>query len=224
MVYFNELFPRPKRVATLFFASVCIGALDSRIDTIGWQLVLEFLHLGVCLQSSALLGYLFPSFGPHSRWNQSMELVQLDEHGRLYLSPAIDDWEPIHNSGISAVIDLDGDVDHGIPTVPNQMLYIYFPIYDDDLPDLRKLHAVAKLGASLVESGRGVLTHCGLGLNRSALVAGLILTYLGLRGDEAVRLLREKRPGSLFNDKFAAYLQSLSKQQVTDFARDLPAR
>jgi len=137
-----------------------------------------------------------------------MELTQLDSNGRLYLSPAIDDWEPIRNSGISVVIDLEGDVDHGVPDVPNQMMYIYFPIFDDDLPDLDKLHAVAKLSAGLIEKGARVLSHCGLGLNRSALVAGVILTYLGTSGKEAVALLREKRPGALFNDKFADYLTS----------------
>ena len=152
-----------------------------------------------------------------------MELVQLDDRGGLYLSPAIDDWELIHQSGISAVIDLDGEVDHGIPTVPNQMLYIYFPIYDDDLPDLKKLHAVAKLAASLVERGERVLSHCGLGLNRSALVAGLTLTYLGMSGEEAVRLLRERRPGALFNENFAAYLQSVPPNNWKGQSPDNPA-
>src|SRR2546430_16210169 len=109
-----------------------------------------------------------------------MEVVQLDESGRLFLSPHIDDWELLHQHGITAVIDLDGDLDEGVPTMPNQMLYIYFPIYDDELPDLTKLHAIARLGASLVESGYRVLSHCGMGLNRSALMAGAVLTYLGI--------------------------------------------
>jgi protein-tyrosine phosphatase len=138
-----------------------------------------------------------------------MDLVALDEGRQLFLSPAIDDWGPIEEHGISAVIDLDGDLDLGIPTVPNHMLYVYFPIYDEDLPDLEKLHAVAKMGARLIRNGERVLAHCGMGLNRSALVAGLILTYLGMKGDEAVNLLRHKRPGALFNDNFAAYLTNL---------------
>ena len=48
-----------------------------------------------------------------------------------------------------------------------------------------------------------------MGLNRSALVAGLVLTYLGMKGEDAVALLREKRPGALFNENFAAYLAAL---------------
>ena len=93
-----------------------------------------------------------------------MDLIQLDERGQLFISPSIDDWQPIEDHGITAVIDLDGDVDLGIPCVPNHMLYIYFPVYDEGLPDLNKLHALARLGSQLVASGEKVLAHCGNGL------------------------------------------------------------
>jgi hypothetical protein len=162
-----------------------------------------------CFRADRMMGSQKPTFTLECA--RTMELVPLDHQNRLYLSPDIDDWTAIRDSGITAVIDLEGDVDHGIPTVPDNMLYVYYPIYDDDLPDLNRLHAVAKLGASLIENGHCVLSHCGLGLNRSALIAGLILHYLGMSGKEAVGLLREKRPGALYNDKFAAYLESLAE-------------
>jgi protein-tyrosine phosphatase len=138
-----------------------------------------------------------------------MDLVELDDEKRLFLSPAIDDWQPIEGKGITVVIDLDGDLDLGIPTIPNHMLYIYFPIYDDGLPDLGKLNAVADLGARLLAAGEKVLAHCGMGLNRSALVAGLILIRTGMSGKNAVSLLRAKRSGALFNATFAEYLCNL---------------
>ncbi|HTQ81358.1 MAG TPA: dual specificity protein phosphatase family protein [Thermoanaerobaculia bacterium] len=138
-----------------------------------------------------------------------MDIVLLDDHGRLYLSPRIDDWKPLHDHGISVIFDLDGDLDSGIPTTPNEVLYIYFPIYDEDLPDLQKLHALAKLGAELVGHGQKVLSHCGMGFNRSALLAGLILIYLGFTGQEAVNLLRSRRPGALFNSVFCDYLLAI---------------
>jgi protein-tyrosine phosphatase len=47
-----------------------------------------------------------------------------------------------------------------------------------------------------------------MGYNRSALVAGLILCELGFTGPDAVARLRERRPGALFNERFAAYLES----------------
>jgi dual specificity protein phosphatase-like protein len=141
-----------------------------------------------------------------------MELFPVDDDRRLFISPAIEDWESISHYEIDTVIDLEGGLDSCIPTIANSCLYIYFPILDDDdqLPNVVKLQAVARLGASLVREGHRVLSHCGMGFNRSALVAGLILTELGMSGREAVARLRERRPGALFNDRFAAYLEGLS--------------
>ena len=139
-----------------------------------------------------------------------MQVFQVDDAGALFISPALSAWAPMQDRGIDVVIDLEGEVDHCIPTVPNHVLYVYFPIYDEDLPNLAKLNAVADMGAGLIRSGHRVLSHCGMGFNRSALVAGLILLRLGMSGSEAVRRLRGCRPGALFNDVFAAHLESLT--------------
>lgn len=138
-----------------------------------------------------------------------MQIVCLDEAGCLYLSPRIEDWRFLEDREITVVIDLEGEIDAGIPTLPNHILYLYFPIYDEDLPDMPKLHGVARMAASLVAEGHKVLSHCGMGFNRSALMAGLILMYLGMEGPEVVERLRSKRPGALFNQVFADYLLSL---------------
>lgn len=138
-----------------------------------------------------------------------MKIFCLDEAGCLFLSPRIEDWKYVEEHGITVVIDLEGDIDRDIPTMPNHILYVYFPIYDEDLPDMAKLHGVARMAASLVAAGHKVLSHCGMGFNRSALLAGLILRYLGMSGPEVVEHLRQRRPGALFNEVFAAYLVSL---------------
>jgi protein-tyrosine phosphatase len=139
-----------------------------------------------------------------------MELVQIDDDGRLFISPAINDWTQVEPFQIDTVIDLEGGLDNCIPTIPGRCMYIYFPICDDDLPNLVKLRSIATLGASLVLAGHRVLAHCGMGFNRSALVAGSILIELGMPGPTAVARLRERRPGALFNDRFAGYLQAMS--------------
>ena len=132
----------------------------------------------------------------------------------LYFSPDIEDWAAVAELGITTVIDLDGDIDPGVPTAPDNLLYIYYPIYDEDLPDLTKLHAIAALGATLIRNGQRVLSHCRMGFNRSALTAGLIMTHLGMSGEEVVGVLRRKRPGALFNQTFADYLNSVAEPRV----------
>ena len=138
-----------------------------------------------------------------------MELFQVDDECLLFISPTITDWGALTCHQIDTVIDVDGDIDCGVPTVPDCCLYIYFPIFDEGLPNLDKLHALGNLGASLVAARHCVLSHCGMGFNRSALVAGIILHKLGMSGPDIVRRIRERRPGALFNDCFAAYLESL---------------
>lgn len=138
------------------------------------------------------------------------ELTQVDDAGCLFLSGSIEDWRAVHDRRVTVVIDLEGDVDHGVPTVADRFLYVYLPIHDGALPNLDRLHAVSELGARLCEQGHRVLSHCGMGLNRSALVAGLILMQVhGMTGEQAVARLRERRPGALFNEVFARYLLDL---------------
>jgi dual specificity protein phosphatase-like protein len=141
-----------------------------------------------------------------------MELFPIDDERRLFISGDLDSWDCIAPHGIDVVIDLDGGLDACIPTQTNHCLYVYFPFDDDDetLPNLTKLHAVALLGASMIRDGHSVLTHCNMGFNRSGLVAGLILTTLGMPGAAAVSRIRERRPGALYNDRFANYLLRLA--------------
>ena len=138
-----------------------------------------------------------------------MNLFQVDDAGCLFISPIIEDWSLLASKQIDTIFDLEGGLDPGVPAVPDQCLYVYFPIYDEALPDLSKLSGLASLGASLIRDGHHVLSHCGMGFNRSALLAGVILHRLGMPGPAAVERLRERRPGALFNEKFAAYLLSL---------------
>ena len=138
-----------------------------------------------------------------------MNLIQVDDDGQLFISPVISDWEAVAAHGVDTVFDMEGEVDQCIPSAPGACLYIYFPIFDEELPDLARLEGLAVLGAHLIRSGHRVLSHCGMGYNRSALVAGRILHQLGMSGPEVVQRLRERRPGALFNEVFAEHLQSL---------------
>lgn len=138
-----------------------------------------------------------------------LTLYAIDDEERLFISPALHEWGPVEEREITVVIDLEGGLDGCIPDRPDHVLYVYFPIFDEGLPDIAKLKAVACLGATMLEAGHKVLSHCGMGFNRSALVAGLILNHLGMKGSECVERIKRKRQGALFNEIFAEYLGSL---------------
>jgi protein-tyrosine phosphatase len=137
-----------------------------------------------------------------------MDLFQVDDDARLFISPALDCWDAPDASRVDVVIDLEGGLDACIPTVSERCLYVYCPIDDDDerLPPMSRLRAVAHMAASLIRDGHVVLSHCGMGYNRSAFVAALILMELGMTGREALARLRERRPGALYNPLFESWL------------------
>ncbi|MCU1386371.1 MAG: hypothetical protein JWL71_5068 [Acidobacteria bacterium] len=141
-----------------------------------------------------------------------MDVFQVDHDGRLFISPALETWDAVSRYDIDTVIDLEGGLDTCIPTTADQCLYIYFPIRDDEdcLPNMIKARAIARLAATLIREGHRVLSHCGMGYNRSAFVAGLIMIELGMPGPDVVARLRERRPGALYNEGFAACLAALA--------------
>jgi protein-tyrosine phosphatase len=138
-----------------------------------------------------------------------MEMVDVNPEGTLLVSGDIEGWESVLARRVDTVVDLDGYVDAGLPELPNRLLYVYYPIFDEDLPDLAKLEAIARMIADLVCSRHVVLVHCRMGLNRSNLVVATALTYLGMTGAEALDHLRRLRPGALYNELFAAHVSAL---------------
>src|SRR4051812_36939888 len=132
-----------------------------------------------------------------------MTLFQVDDDGLLFISPIIEDWAMVAERNINVVIDLEGGLDQCIPTMPGSCLYVYFPIFDEELPDAARLDAVTMLGAHLVRTGHRVLSHCGMGFNRSALIAGRILHHLGMAGPDVVSPPPQRPPGAPLPAHFA---------------------
>ena len=91
--------------------------------------------------------------------------------------------------------------------VPRNGLLIHWPIKDGPVPDQETLRGVAALIARCLDSGSGVYLHCQAGMNRSVLVAALVLMERGMSAEEAIELVRERRHGSL-SDEYAEWLRS----------------
>ena len=133
----------------------------------------------------------------------------MNAEGTLFVSGEIDDWEPLRRAKVDTIVDMDGDIDKGVPQSPNEILYVYYPILDEELPDCDKLQAVGRLVAELVRTRHVVLVHCRMGFNRSNLVIATALTYLGMSGAQALAHLQKVRPGALYNENFARYVCGL---------------
>ena len=90
---------------------------------------------------------------------------------------------------------------------------IHCPYEDDDSVmsgrTMALVFATARAVAEARENAGKVLVTCAAGLNRSALVAGLAMVIGGVDGPDAVKMIRENRPGALYNSHFAKLLADL---------------
>jgi protein-tyrosine phosphatase len=101
-------------------------------------------------------------------------------------------------------------------------LFIHWPIKDGPVPDQETLRGVADLIVRCLGSGASVYLHCQAGMNRSVLVAALVLMHQGMTAEDAIERVRERRHGSL-SDEYADWLLGehvrADDQQVSDAER-----
>jgi hypothetical protein len=113
--------------------------------------------------------------------------------------------ELLDGQGFDAVFDLCGwPRDDGMDGRP----YVFFPL--DDAPTIPDPDAIDDLGAAvagLVRAGKRVAVNCAAGLNRSGLVVGRALIWLGHEPARSIAMVRAARgPWALSNVEFARYL------------------
>lgn len=51
-----------------------------------------------------------------------MEIVAVDPERTLLVSGLIDDWAEVKRQRVDTIVDMDGDVDAGVPAAPSETL------------------------------------------------------------------------------------------------------
>jgi hypothetical protein len=119
---------------------------------------------------------------------------------------------PTMPSGFDAVCDCKELPDYSFIGGP---AFLHLPMIDGPtIPDEFLLEAGMRFVWAAMFHGKKVLVHCAEGHNRSGLVVALYLCRLNLGGtmppQQAIDLIRSKRPGALSNQKFVDYLLGLT--------------
>jgi protein-tyrosine phosphatase len=116
--------------------------------------------------------------------------------------------EPFH-LGSSWVIDCAGDLSPDLRAAAARFLPLVFPDLDGPLSAQHRVDATVSSAVAAMTSDappQHLYVMCTHGMNRSGLVAGLILRGLGFGARETVERIRSARPGSLSNDHFRLML------------------
>ena len=119
------------------------------------------------------------------------------------------DFEEIIKNNIKLVIYL-GKTTINLPDSiepEEDFSYIWWPFTDGPMPDTRILKGLADIAVGFLKKGEKVLISCAAGVNRSSLLASLIMMkFLKIDANEAISKIREKNPFALFNENFYSWL------------------
>lgn len=145
---------------------------------------------------------------------QSGDVISEILPGRLYMSGQPDtsrDWDIVFQQH-DVVISLTSDP---VPDVPSGKIHLKWPIEDGPVPDQEKLKSIVLAVLGCLAGGDRILVHCGAGVNRSGLVAALVMRAAAkLTGRQAAEHIRNCRPGALINSQFNAYLNDLPEPSL----------
>ena len=126
----------------------------------------------------------------------------------------------VKEEGIRAIVSLTGT-----PLPPGVVRELGFEykhshISDFQAASLEQLNEIIRFIDEKIAQSKPVMVHCGEGKGRTGSILAAYLVSHGLGADEAIRLVREKRPGSIESTEqeeairsFEAHLKELKAKQ-----------
>ena len=130
------------------------------------------------------------------------------------------DWA-VGPQGIKCIVTMTED-----PLPPQWMAssgtrYLHVPTPDLTAPDHGRLNDAADFIDAQIREGRPVMVHCAAGLGRAGTVlACYLIKYGGRTAEQAIREIREKRPGSIQSAEQETAVAFFARQLAGPDGRD----
>lgn len=138
----------------------------------------------------------------------------------LYDDRIVNDLQSIRSWGASVIVTLLETYELSILGITDlcdkalalNLHWIHLPIRNMELPDKAFEESWQSVGPGLLkllDGGQRIFIHCKEGVGRSGIVAARLLIESGVHPEEAMKIVRKARPGSLMLHSQEAYCLSL---------------
>lgn len=101
----------------------------------------------------------------------------------------------VRAQGVQAIVSLTGTPLN--PELVSELGFDYLHSHISGAPTMQQLNEIVKLIEAKNAQSKPVLVHCAEGKGRTGTVLAAYLVYHGLRSDDAIQVVRQKRPGSI---------------------------
>lgn len=108
---------------------------------------------------------------------------------------SVAELEAAKREGVEAIVSLTGTPLS--PEVIDRLGFAYLHSPLSAIPSIQQLTQIIQFIESQKSQSHPVLVHCGEGIGRTGTVLAAYLVYHGMRADDAIRVVREKRSGSV---------------------------
>lgn len=127
---------------------------------------------------------------------------------------SVTELEAAKREGVAAVISLTGTPLN--PEVIRRLglAYMHSPL--PAIPSTQQLTQITQFIESQKSQSNPVLVHCGEGKGRTGTVLAAYLVYNGTHADEAIQVVREKRPGSIQTAEQETAVREFEKVVIKD--------
>ena len=108
---------------------------------------------------------------------------------------SVAELEAVKREGVEAIISLTSTPLN--PEAINKLGFEYLHAPLSNIPSVEQLAPIIQFIKSQQSHSHAILVHCGEGKGRTGTVLAACLVQGGMSADEAIRVIREKRPGSV---------------------------
>ncbi|MDC0450342.1 dual specificity protein phosphatase 23 [Nitrosopumilus sp.] len=112
---------------------------------------------------------------------------------------SLDEFEWLLNQGVKSIVTM---TENSLPDDWTQQIdYLHIPTADFHAPNMEEIDSAVEFIQNQIQNNQSVMVHCAAGLGRAGtILACYFIKYKKLSAIQAIKKIRDERPGSIQSD------------------------